>query len=159
MGSLLCRIPQELARTAWITTATCHTRDIRKQGHWKWTLIGQLASTWRCVCSFVDFCWKNLLCTGNIVMLILPHSSDVKAECLCTQAWVSHGMSCLWNHILAWNVFGPFRCEQVSSSKQFLSVDFSHVNNSGLCDSHLVNLLSRWLLRHGTLIVHLKLSG
>ena len=29
----------------------------------------------------------------------------------------------------------------------------------GLCTSHLVNLLSRWLLRHGTLIVHLKLTG
>ena len=53
----------------------------------------------------------------------------------------------------------PFRCEQVSSSDQILSVDFSHVNNSGLCASHLVNLLSQWLLRHGTLIVHLKLTG
>ena len=55
----------------------------------------------------------------------------------------------------------PFRCEQVSSGNQnqFLSVDFSHVNiyNSALCASHLVNLLSQWLLRHGTLILHLKL--
>ena len=33
-----------------------------------------------------------------------PHDSDVKAKCLRTQAWVSHGVSCLWNHILAWNV-------------------------------------------------------
>ena len=57
----------------------------------------------------------------------------------------------------------PFRCEQVSSGNQtqFLSVDFSHakIYNSGLCASHLVNLLSQWLLRHGTLIVHLKLTG
>ena len=30
-----------------------------------------------------------------------PNDSDVKAECLRTQAWVSHGVSCLWNHILA----------------------------------------------------------
>ena len=54
---------------------------------------------------------------------------------------------------------GPFRYEQVSSGDQFLSVDFSHVYNSGLRASHLVNLLSRWLLRHDTLIVHLKLTG
>ena len=40
-------------------------------------------------------------------------------------------------------------------------MDFSHVNihNSGLCASHLVILLSQWLLRHGTLIVQLKLTG
>ena len=30
-----------------------------------------------------------------------PNDSDVKAECLRTQAWLSHGVSCLWNHILA----------------------------------------------------------
>ena len=93
-----------------------------------------------------------------------PNDSDVKAECLRTQAWVSHGVSCFWNHILAWNVtsltsVGPFRYEQVSSGDHFLSVYFSHVYNSGLCASHLVNLLSLWLLRHGALIVHLKLTG
>ena len=32
------------------------------------------------------------------------HDSDVKTECPHTQAWVSHGVLCLWNHILAWNV-------------------------------------------------------
>ena len=53
-----------------------------------------------------------------------PNDSDVKAECLRTQAWVSHGVSCFWNHILAWNVtsltsFGPFRYEQVSSGDHF----------------------------------------
>ena len=52
---------------------------------------------------------------------------------------------------------GPFRCKQVSSGHQY--VEFSFVNNSGLCASHLVNLLSWWLLRHGTLIVHLKITG
>ena len=39
------------------------------------------------------------------------------------------------------------------------SVEFGYVNNSGLCDSHLVDLLSWGLLRHGTLIVHLKITG
>ena len=73
-----------------------------------------------------------------------PNDSDVEAECLRTQAWVSHGVSCFWNHILAWNVtsltsVGPFRYEQVSSGDHFLSVYFSHVYNSGLCASHLVN--------------------
>ena len=54
---------------------------------------------------------------------------------------------------------GPFQYEQVSSGDHFLSMYFSHVYNSGLCASHLGNLLSLWLLRHGTLIVHLKLTG
>ena len=36
---------------------------------------------------------------------------------------------------------------------QFLAVEFWHVNNSGLCASHLVILLSRWLLRHDTLCI------
>ena len=85
----------------------CHTRDIRRQDHQKWTLIGQLELTWRCVCSFVVFCRKNLLRTRNIVMLICPNDSDVKAECPRTQAWVSYGMSCLWNHILVWEVTFP----------------------------------------------------
>ena len=49
-----------------------HTRDIRRQDHRKWSLIGHLELTWRCVCSFFVFCRKNLLRTRNIVMLIMP---------------------------------------------------------------------------------------
>ena len=33
-----------------------------------------------------------------------PNDTDIKAEYPPTQAWVSHGISCCWNHILAWNV-------------------------------------------------------
>ena len=49
-----------------------HTRDIRRQDHRKWSMIGHLELTWRCVCSFFVFCRKNLLRTRNIVMLIMP---------------------------------------------------------------------------------------
>ena len=49
-----------------------HARDIRRQDHRKWSLIGHLKLTWRCVCIFFVFCRKNLLRTRNIVMLIMP---------------------------------------------------------------------------------------
>ena len=81
-----------------------HTRDIRRQDYRKWSLIGHLELTWRCVCSFFVFCRKNLLRTRNIVMLIMPQwfrCQLVKTECPRTQASVSYGVSCLWNHILA----------------------------------------------------------
>ena len=91
------------------------------------------------------------------------NNSDVKAECPRTQARVIHGVSCLWNHISAWNVTFLVLAHFVVSRRavviSFLSVDFSQVNNNGLCANHLVNLLSPWLLRHGTLIVHLRLTG
>ena len=44
---------------------------------------------------------------------------------------------------------GPFRGE----CDQFLAAEFWHVNNNGLCASHLVILLSRSTLRHDTLCI------
>ena len=147
-------------KTAWITTATCQTREIWTQGHQKWTLIGQLASTWRCIYSFVDFFVKSIdFALPTSSCWYCQNDSDVKAECPRTQAWVSHGVSCLINHIIAWNVpflvLAHFDVSRWAVVISFcMSVDFSDVNNSGLCASHLLNFLSRWLLRHGTLIVH-----
>ena len=52
---------------------------------------------------------------------------------------------------------GPFQCEWVISGDQVLSVEFLHANKTMGCSP--VTLLSRWLVRHGTLIVHLKITG
>ena len=91
-----------------------------------------------------------------------PNDSDVKAKCLRTQAWVSHGVSCLWNHILAWNVtslvLALFDMSRWAVVIIFCLCIF-HMHITVDCASHLGNLLSLWLLRHGTLIVHLKLTG
>ena len=113
-------------------------------------------SEWRR--TWMYFFRKNLLYTRNIVDWYCPDDSDTKAEWLRMQTWVSHSVSGLW--YLFEREKWPFqwqpascselRCEQVSRGDQSLSVKFSHVKYSGQCASHLVNLLTRWLLRHGS---------
>ena len=135
-----CRISEELTKTAWITTATYHTRA-KATGQLHLVSWHQYGSH---VCSFADFFVRNCFALTTSSRC----DSDINAEFPRTQACVIHGVSWSWDHISAWNVTffsgGPFRCEQVSSGDQVLSVEFSHVNNSGLCASHLVDLLSRW---------------
>ena len=78
-----------------------------------------------------------------------PDDSYVKAKCPRNQAWVRHSMSGLWNHISGWNMtFQLVAHFEVSIGDQFLSVtlEFWHVNNSGLCTSHLVKVLSRCMV-------------
>ena len=75
------------------------------------------------------------------------------------KTWDSFGLSHFGVRPLR---FGPFRSGTVLISYQPVqspSVEFSNVNNSGQCFNHLVNLLTRWLLRHGKLIVHFKIIG
>ena len=83
---------------------SCHTGEIQRQDHPKWTLIGQLASTWRWFVVLLIFVGRIYFALATTSCWYFPHDTDVKDECPCTQVWVSHGVSCLWNHISAWNV-------------------------------------------------------
>ena len=112
------------------------------------------------VCCFVEFYGRICFILATSSHWYCPDDSYVKAECPRNQAWVRHSMSGLWKHTSAWNMTFPVMAHfAVSIGDQLLFVEFWHVNNSRLCTSHLVNLLSRWLLRHGTLIVYLKITG
>ena len=125
---------------------TIHKKSER-QGHRKWTPIGQLPSRWKSCLLFCQISRKNLLCTRNIVTLILSRQLICQDQLPSSQAWVRHIMSGLWNHISAWNTtFQVVAHFEVSIDDQFLSVEFWHVNNSGLYTSHLVNLLSRCMV-------------
>ena len=108
VGSLLCRIPQELAKTVWITTATCHTYGNAETHHRKWTLIGQLYVNMEVCLQFCYFCRKNLLRTRNIVMLILLQQfrCQITVDCapvtlrICCHSgyWGTvHWFQCIWN--------------------------------------------------------------
>ena len=109
------------------------------------------------VCSFVDFIARICFALALSSRWNWTDDSDVKAECMRTQAWVRRSLSGLWNHIPVWNVtFVVVIKFEVSIGDQFLSVEFWHVSYSGLCVSHLVNLSSRWSPRHASLIVYLK---
>ena len=111
------------------------------------------------VCSLSIF-FKNLLRTRNIVMLILPR------RLRCQGRMSAHtGVSSSQRVRLAKPYFSVkchFSTDSTFRGEHWWPVSdcrISHVNNSGLCASHLVNLLPRWLLRHGTLIVLLKITN
>ena len=99
------------------------------------------------VCCFVNFFGRIWFALATSSHWYCPDGSYIKAKCLCNQPWVRHSMSGLWNHISAWNMtFQVVAHFEVSNGDQFLSVEFWHVNNTGLCTSHLVNLLSRCMV-------------
>ena len=134
-----------------------HTQEIRETGppemNSDWSAIQDRSH----VCCFVEFYGRICFALATSSHWYCPDDSYVKTESPRNQAWVRHSMSGLWNHTSAWNmtfpVVGHFA---VSIGDQSLSLEFWHVNNSGLCT---VNLLSWWLLRHGTLILYLKITG
>ena len=99
-GSLLCRIHQELAKTA-LLPPTIHEKSER-QSHRIWTPIGQLASRWKSC--FADFLGRICFALAILSRWYCPHDSYVNAECLRTQMWVLYSASGQWNHISAWNV-------------------------------------------------------
>ena len=112
------------------------------------------------VCSYVDFIARICFALALSSRWHWPNNSDANAECPLTWAWARQRVSGLWNHISVWTVtFVVVVHFEGSSSDQFMSVEFWHVSNSGLCASDLVNLLSRWLLRHASLIVNLEFTG
>ena len=118
-----------------------------RQGHRKWTPIGQLPSRWKSCLLFCQIFGRICFALATSSHWYCPDDSYVKAKCPRNQAWVRHSMSGLWNHISAWNMtFQVVAHFEVSIGDQFLSVEFWHVNNSGLCTSHLVNLLSRCMV-------------
>ena len=105
------------------------------------------------VCSFTQFFGRISFAVTTSSRWYCPDDFDVKAHCLPAQACMCSSqpvrpvkpyfsMKCVTSG-------GPFRGER----DKFLAVKSWHVNNSGLCTSHLVILLSRWLLRHGTLCI------
>ena len=56
------------------------------------------------VCSFTQFFGRICFALATSSHWFCRDDSDVKAECPCTQAWVRHSVSGLWNHTSAWNV-------------------------------------------------------
>ena len=94
------------------------------------------------VCCFVEFFGRICFALAISSHWYCPVDSYVDAECPRNQTWVRHSMSGLGNHILAWNMTFPVVAHfEVSIGDQFLSVEFWHVNNSGLCASHLVGFV------------------
>ena len=149
-----CQIPQELAKTTWITTATHHTWEFRATGPPQMNFDWLAGFNMEVVFVVFLFFRKKSLSTRNTMTLILPRRFRCQDR-MSAHAGVGSSQHISVKYYFSWG--GPFRCKQVSSGDQY--VEFSFVNNSGLCASHLVNLLSWWLLRHGTLIVHLKITG
>ena len=96
-----------------------------RQGHRKWTPIDQFPSRWKSCLLFCQIFRKNLLGTHNIVTLILSGRFLCQGQ-MSAQPGVAHF--------------------EVSIGDHFLSVEFRHVNNIGLCTSHLVNFLSRCMV-------------
>ena len=98
--SVFCRISQEMTKTAWINTATYHTWD-RATGQLCLVSWHQYGSH---VCRVADFFARNCFALTISSRWYCSDHSDVKAECPCTEAWVIHGVSWLWDHISAWIV-------------------------------------------------------
>ena len=123
-----------------------------RQGHRKWIPIGQFPSRWQFVCCFVKIFARICLALTTSSHWYCPDDSSVKVKCPRNQAWVRHSMSSLWNHISAWNMtFQVVAHFEVSIGDQFLSVEFWHVNNSGLCTSHIefaVTVHGYWGMAH-----------
>ena len=108
-----------------------------RQGHRKWTPIGQLPSRWKSCLLFCQIFRKNLLRTRNIVTLTLSRRLLCQGQMSTQPGVCRHSMSVLWNHISAWNMtFQVVAHFEGSIEDQFLSVELWHVNNSGLCTSH-----------------------
>ena len=94
---------------------------------------------------------------------IAPTIPMSRPNVLAHRRWLFMSCHACETHILAWNVtflvLAHLDVSRWAVGTSFCLWIFSHVNNSGLCASQLVNLLLRWLLKHGTRIVHLKLTG
>ena len=105
------------------------------------------------VCSFAQFFGRICFALATSSCWYCPDDSDVKAESPRIQAWVRHRpVKPYFSVKCDSSRGGPFRGE----CDQLQAVKFWHVNNSGLCASHLVNLLSRWLPRQDTLCIWKK---
>ena len=103
-------------------------------------------------CSFTQFFVRTCFTLATSSRWYCPDDSDVNAECHHTCVGSSQRVRPVKPYFSVkcdYSRSGPFRGEH----DKFLAVEFWRVNNRGLCASHLVILLSRWLLRHDTLCI------
>ena len=137
----------------WITTATCHTWEIRETGlpemNSDWSAVTKMEVMFVVLPNFSEeFASHSQHRHADIVPMIPMSRPNVRAHrrgfvtaCQACETYFSVKCDHSWG--------GPIRGER----DQFLAVEFWHVNDSGLCASHLMILLSRWLLRHDTLCI------